>query len=207
MFSKSLKLLAASGLLSSVLAEPTRDQGQYHHHKLSSSPKKNYKSGGPITVHIAPHSHDDVGWLVTVEEYFKKVEVELTSIIHALLANPKRKFVEVEMKFFSMWWSHQNDEIKAKTKMLVKEGRLELINGGWSMHDEACPTYEDMINNMKIGHDFILENFNVKPRIGWQIDPFGHSNTNARIFAEMGFDAWFFARLDYADKEKRLNDQ
>lgn len=50
---------------------------------------------------------------------------------------------------------------------LVKNGQLELINGGWSMHDEACPTYDDMIDNMMLGHKFIEENFGVKPRIGW----------------------------------------
>ena len=27
------------------------------------------------------------------------------------------------------------------------------------MHDEACPLYEDMINNMKLGHDFLLKEF------------------------------------------------
>lgn len=90
---------------------------------------------------------------------------------------------------------------------MVKNGQLEIINAGWSMHDEACPIYEDMINNMMIGHDWVLETFGVKPRIGWQIDPFGHSNTNARLFAEMGFDAWFFARIDYQDKNKRMNDK
>jgi hypothetical protein len=35
------------------------------------------------------------------------------------------------------------------------------------MHDEACPTYDDMINNMKIGHEWILQEFGIKPRIGW----------------------------------------
>jgi Glycosyl hydrolases family 38 N-terminal domain len=35
------------------------------------------------------------------------------------------------------------------------------------MHDEACPIYEDIIDNMKLGHDFILNEFGVKPRIGW----------------------------------------
>ena len=25
---------------------------------------------GPVTVHVCPHSHDDVGWLKTVDEYF-----------------------------------------------------------------------------------------------------------------------------------------
>ena len=71
------------------------------------------------------------------------------------------------------------------------------------MHDEACPTFDDMINNMMLGHQFLLEEFGVKPRIGWSIDPFGHSNTNVRLFAEMGFDAWFFARIDYQDKKQR----
>lgn len=37
---------------------------------LSSDATKSYKTGGPITVHVAPHSHDDVGWLKTVDEYF-----------------------------------------------------------------------------------------------------------------------------------------
>ena len=39
--------------------------------------------------------------------------------------------------------------------MLIKEGRLEIANGGWSATDEACPTYEDMINNMIQGHEFL----------------------------------------------------
>lgn len=82
-----------------------------------------------------------------------------------------------------------------------------MISGGWSMHDEACPIYEDIIDNMKIGHEFILKEFGEKPRIGWSIDPFGHSNANARMLAEMGFDAFFFARLDYQDKNKRMNEK
>lgn len=174
------------------------------------------KMRGVKTIHVVPHSHDDVGWLKTVTEYFDgskndiqstNVEVELTAIIDALVDNPKRKFSEVEIKFFSMWWDHQTEEKKDVVRGLVRDGQLEFINAGWSMHDEACPIYEDMVENMQIGHEFVLKNFGVKPRIGWQIDPFGHSNTNARIFAEMGFDAWFFARLDYQDKEKRLDNQ
>jgi hypothetical protein len=47
----------------------------------------------------------------------------------------------------------------------------------------------------------------VRPRIGWHIDPFGHSNANPRLFADMGFDAWFFARIDFQDKAKRLDEQ
>jgi lysosomal alpha-mannosidase len=75
------------------------------------------------------------------------------------------------------------------------------------MNDEACPHYEDILNNMQVGHQFVLEQFGKAPRIGWHVDPFGHSNAQPRLFAEMGFDAWFFARLDYQDKEKRLQEK
>ena len=106
-----------------------------------------------------------------------------------------------------MWWKNQTEDLKAQVRQLVTEGRLELLNAGWSMHDEACPHYEDMMNNMMAGHDFVKKEFGVRPRIGWQIDPFGHSNANARLFAEMGFDAFMFARLDYQEKEIRLANQ
>jgi alpha-mannosidase len=56
---------------------------------------------------------------------------------------------------------------------------------------------------MMVGHQFLKEEFNIKPEIGWDIDTFGHSDTNTRLFAEMGFDAMFFSRLDHNDKRWR----
>ena len=53
------------------------------------------------------------------------------------------------------------------------------------MHDEACTTYDDMIDNMMRGQTFLKKEFDYVPKVGWQIDPFGHSSTNARLFAEM----------------------
>ena len=103
--------------------------------------------------------------------------------------------MQVEIKFFQMWWDLQTEKMKSQVRSLVENGQLEIVNAGWSMHDEACPTYTDMIFNMMLGHDFILKEFGVKPRIGWHIDPFGHSAVNARLFAEMGFDAFFVCRL------------
>jgi len=58
-----------------------------------------------------------------------------------------------------------------------------------------------------LGHKFLKDVFNVTVNIGWHLDPFGHSSTQANIFAEMGFDAFFFARIDYQDKDKRLNEK
>lgn len=55
-------------------------------------------------------------------------------------------------------------------------------------------------------HRFLNDTFGEcgRPRIGWQIDPFGHSREQASMFAQMGYDGLFFARLDYQDKGNRM---
>lgn len=49
------------------------------------------------------------------------------------------------------------------------------------MHDEATTHYIDMIDQTTLGHQFIKKEFDVTPRIGWQIDPFGHSAVQAYL--------------------------
>lgn len=95
------------------------------------------------------------------------VSAILDTTIYELLADKNRRFSYVEMKFFSMWFYRQEATLQEKVRGLVREGRLEFINGGWSMHDEANAHYEDQINNMMLGHDFLMKEFGVKPNIGW----------------------------------------
>lgn len=178
-------------------------------------------SGGPvpdkINVHLVPHTHDDVGWLKTVDQYFvgsnnsiqvAAVQYILDSVIAALQADPNRKFIYVEQAFFQRWWREQTDSMQKTVKDLVNQGRLEFINGGWCMHDEAATHYIDMIDQTTLGHRYIKEQFDKVPRIGWQIDPFGHSAVQAYLLgAELGFDAVFFARADAQDVNQRRRDR
>ena len=61
---------------------------------------------------------------------------------------------------------------------------------------------------MTEGLKFVEDNFGTeaRPRVAWHIDPFGHSSEQAAIFARMGFDGFFFARIDYQDFAKRKNE-
>ena len=165
-------------------------------------------SSPPLNIHLIAHTHDDVGWLKTVDEYYyglrsdiQKAGVQyiLDSVVRTLNRNPERKFIYVEVGFFYRWWKNADDVLKNMTYKLVQNGQLEFINGGWCMHDEATPYYEDIIGNMAAGHEFLKNTFNVTPTIGWQIDPFGHSNTNSAFFSQMGFNGVWFARIDYQD--------
>uniref|UniRef100_A0A1X7VKL5 Alpha-mannosidase n=1 Tax=Amphimedon queenslandica TaxID=400682 RepID=A0A1X7VKL5_AMPQE len=167
-----------------------------------------------LNVHIVPHTHDDVGWQKTVDEYYYganksiaqgSVQYILDSVITELGKNEERKFIYVEMAFFTRWWSEQPDDIKQKVHELVDSGQLEFINGGWCMSDEASTHYNAIIDQMSIGLRFIANTFGVSPSVGWQIDPFGHSSFHATSFSLFGFDSMMFGRLHYEDDEIRRN--
>ena len=168
---------------------------------------------GPIKVFLMPHSHDDVGWLKTVDDYFygadqstqwAGVQYTIDTVVSELANDPTYKFSIVETAFLYRWWNNANQTQRDLIKRHVKSGQIEFINAGWCMSDEANPYYEDIIDQMTIGFRWIKDTFGVVPTIGWHIDPFGHQATNAALFSQFGFNAWFFARIDQQDKSVRM---
>lgn len=171
-----------------------------------------------LNVHIIAHTHDDVGWLKTVDQYYygtlkryNQVGVQhiLDSVVPQLVMDETKRFIYVEMSFFSKWWNEQDEPMKDIVKRLVDEGRLEFINGGWCMNDEATVSYQSIIEQMTLGLRFLNETFGPcgRPKVGWQIDPFGHTNEQASLFAQMGFDGMFFMRIGWRDKLMRIQNK
>jgi lysosomal alpha-mannosidase len=174
---------------------------------------------GAINVHLVPHTHDDVGWLKTVDQYYygqntsiqrAGVQYILNTVVDELEKNEDRRFIYVESEFFHQWWAKQNTDKQRQVRRLVEQGRLEFIGGGWTMNDEAAAHYISIIDQMTLGHRFLRRTFGrcAMPRVAWQIDPFGHSREQASLFAQMDFDGLFFGRLDWQEKiarEKNLS--
>ncbi|KAJ2941877.1 hypothetical protein O0L34_g10690 [Tuta absoluta] len=113
-----------------------------------------------LNVHIVAHTHDDVGWLKTVDQYYygtrnniqhAGVQYIIDSVVRELWNDPKRRFVYVESFFFFKWWHKQSDETKQKVRTLVQEGRLQFAGGAWSMNDEAAAHYHSTIDQFTFG--------------------------------------------------------
>jgi len=129
----SIILLAASFLILAGLAFSSSTCRKAYSHCNVGKPDH-------INVHIVAHTHNDLGWIKTVDQYFNgssyfsvepTVKNILDNVVQELKVNPKRRFVYVEMGFFWMWWNIQNTEIKALVRSLVNEGRLEFLMGSW----------------------------------------------------------------------------
>ena len=66
-----------------------------------------------MTVHVIPHSHEDVGWLKSYNDYYTganndifhaRNEQILTTVTEQLMEDPEKVFTYVEMKYFCMWY-------------------------------------------------------------------------------------------------------
>ena len=121
----------------------------------------------------------------------------LQMVTAGLLANPARKFSVVEQAYFQIWFETQTSVIQAQVRGLVANKQLQFLNGGWSMHDEANPTYVDMLDNTALGIRNIVDNFGSTsiPTLAWQIDPFGHSAFQGVLSSALGgYIGVFWAR-------------
>eukprot|EP00439_Symbiodinium_sp_Y106_P067344 s1564_g11.t1 len=139
------------------------------------------------------------------------VRLILDTVVRCLEQNPDRKFTYVETAFFARWWRQQDNSTRQLVRRLVSSGQLEFSNGGWCMHDEAATHFLDMIDQTTLGHKFLMDELGAAPRnpgyqedalivfpslcrrfvlvhslgmrTGWQLDPFGHSATQAALLS------------------------
>ena len=153
-------------------------------------------------LHLVPHTHADVGWLQTLDSLSR---VNVSRILNGVTGNlhndtlKRRRFVWDEMAFLQKWWDDQATTQQQEIfKTLVKEGRIEFVDNGWSQHDMGCTTVDTMLNNWMEGHSWLAERFGAgaRPKVGWSLDPFGISGSQAVLQALAGMEAWFFTRID-----------
>ena len=149
-----------------------------------------------LEVFIVPHSHNDVGWLFTADQYYdERTHTILNNMYDILRSDPIMKFVWAESAYLSMWL-RDYPEKKLGFKQLVDEGRLEIIGGGWTQNDEANPDFELVIRQMADGYNFLKKELNLtRIRTGWQIDPFGHSSLTPALWEKMGYESLTMLRV------------
>jgi len=123
--SSSLPSVSSRRLSESYLSE-------IHKFSADSSPRV-------LNVHVVPHTHDDVGWRKTVEQYYYglndtidtkgHVNSILSTAVAALVDNPARTFVYSETKFFAMWWKEQSSAMHDTVRSLLANQQWIFVNG------------------------------------------------------------------------------
>ncbi|KAL6605857.1 hypothetical protein ACP70R_041510 [Stipagrostis hirtigluma subsp. patula] len=156
-----------------------------------------------LKVFVAPHSHNDPGWIRTVEEYYeRKSRNILDTIVDSLSKDSRRKFIWEEMSYLERWWRDAPRKKQETFAKLVRDGQLEIVSGGWVMNDEANSHYFAIIEQMMEGNTWLNDTVGVVPKNSWSIDPFGYSSTMAYLLRRMGFHNMVIQRTHYELKKE-----
>ncbi|AQL00844.1 Alpha-mannosidase 2 [Zea mays] len=145
-----------------------------------------------LKVFVAPHSHNDPGWIRTVEEYYQRQSRHiLDTIVESLSKDSRRKFIWEEMSYLERWWRDAPPKKQEALAKLVRDRQLEIVSGGWVMNDE-----------MMEGNMWLNDTIGVIPKNSWSIDPFGYSSTMAYLLRRMGFRNMLIQRTHYEVKKE-----
>ncbi|CAK8533611.1 unnamed protein product [Lathyrus sativus] len=158
-----------------------------------------------LKIFVVPHSHNDPGWKLTVEEYYDRQSRHiLDTIVETLNKDSRRKFIWEEMSYLERWWrdTSTTDVMKETFINLVKNGQLEIVGGGWVMNDEANSHYFAIIEQIAEGNMWLNDTIGFVPKNNWAIDPFGYSSTMAYLLRRMGFDNMLIQRTHYEVKKE-----
>ena len=163
-----------------------------------------------INIHIIPHTHLDPGWLNTPEEYYSQKSIDgiFKTVLNSLKNNDQRTFIINEIYYFKIWYESISTYEKEQFKKLISEKRIEFVFCGYVVNDEATPIYYDIMDNIRVGLQFLYEEFDIIPKSAFFLDSFGHSAGNAHIVAQAGFEQLVLGRfhldyLEYLKKNKR----
>ncbi|KAH8382885.1 hypothetical protein KR009_005713 [Drosophila setifemur] len=164
--------------------------------------QKKDKQRPPLKIIVVPHSHNDPGWLKTFTNYFQSDSRQILNLLVTKMQEyTDMTFIWSEISFLQLWWDQAHPTKQRALKRLIDSGRIEITTGGWVMTDEANVHIYPMLDQLIEGHQWLKNNLNVTPRVGWSIDPFGHGSTVPYLLSGANFDGAIIQRIHYAWKQ------
>lgn len=110
-------------------------------------------------------------------------------------------FAWSEISFLSKWWDEARFSQRESLKRFVKEGRFEILTGGWVMPCEATTTIFGLVEQLVEGHQWVRKNLRTNPTAAWAIDPFGHASTMPYILKKAGLSGMMIQRIHFGWKQ------
>jgi len=149
------------------------------------------------TIYLVPHTHYDVAWAFSKEEYLKINEAILEEALR-LLESPKFKFC-LEQTFLLQEIEKRNPSLFQRVKKMVNEGKLEIVDGQYLMADTMLPAGEVLIRDILVGKRYCQEKLGIEVPVAWAADSFGMNAQLPQIYNKAGYKWLAFRRGARAD--------
>lgn len=146
-----------------------------------------------ITVHLVFNAHIDPIWLWPWQSGLDTLLATCRSACDRLDAHPDLRFVRGEA------WAYREVEridpaLFERIRGHVRAGRWHIVGGWWLQPDCNGPAGIGFEKQIELGKEYFVDRFGVFPRVGYNVDSFGHAATLPGFMRAQGQDRYVFMR-------------
>ncbi len=157
-------------------------------------------SGSDLTqVTAVGHAHLDLAWLWPIRESYRKAKRTLANMLYLLELYPGFQFVIPQPQQLA-WVKEQDPKLYEKIKKYEKEGRIEIVGGGWVENDTNVPCGESLARQELYGQKFWQEEFGHYVRIRWLPDTFGYSACLPQVLKLSSQDNFMTIKISWSNR-------
>ena len=146
-----------------------------------------------VKLFVVPHFHFDVAFIETYKDYLESAFNNILDVLHLIESKPEYRFCLDQVALIEPFLE-KNRELREIFKRMIREGKIEIVCGMYTMPDANIPSGEFLVRQFLVGKHFFKEKFGTDVKCGWMIDSFGHPNQLPQILKKAGFAYYAFCR-------------
>jgi alpha-mannosidase len=144
------------------------------------------------TVFLVPHTHYDVVWAMTKDDYLR-IHKKLLRQALDLIAAGEFKFL-IEQTYLLEQIESDDPAMFAEISKAIRNGDIEIADGEYLMPDPMIPAEEVLVREILFGKLYCKEKFGVEVPVAWMSDGFGLNAQLPQIYKKSGYKWLAFRR-------------
>ena len=144
-------------------------------------------------IYLVPHSHYDVAWAFTREDYLEVNQDILEQAVELAEKHEEYKF-SWEQIYPLKVFEERNPRLWHRIREMIRRGKLEIVDGQYLMADTMLPTGEVLVREILFGKRYCREKFGVDVPVAWCADSFGMNAQMPQIYRKSGYHWVAFRR-------------
>ena len=146
-----------------------------------------------MIIHMIGNAHLDPVWLWPWQASADEALATFRSAADRLDEYPEFIYTRGEAWLFDQI-ERLDPHLFERARAHIAGGRWQLVGGQWVQPDCNLPTLAGWNKQLEVGARYFREKFGVKPRVGYNVDSFGHPATLPDILSAHGVESYVFHR-------------
>ncbi len=144
-------------------------------------------------VHLIANAHLDPIWLWNWQAGVDEALATFRSAVDRCHEYPEFRYTRGEAWLYQ-WVEDLDPGLFQEVSALIAAGRWSIAGGQWIQPDANLPTAAGWRKQIELGQRYFLDKFGTSPKIGYNVDTFGHPATLPDLLHEFGYSGYVFHR-------------